>query len=143
MRFSVFVFACLSNRVAEIHDCTRLADWHYVPTSLNIADGASRGHSLEVLLSTSEWIKVRSFFVMRRVNGRLNRRSPLNLKNLYNRKFCKLRVEERRLQVAMHSCQKPTNFPNGQLQFVLLLHCCVGWQKFAKRLEFCIVLSES
>ena len=51
--FSVFV----SNRVAKIHDCTRPVDWRYVPTSMNIADGASRGHCLEVLLSTSEWIK--------------------------------------------------------------------------------------
>ena len=143
VRFSVFV----SNRVAEIHDCTRPADWHYVPTSLNIADGASHGHSLEVLLSTSEWTegpeflrheesqwpveqKFRSFFVLRRVNGRLNRRSPLNLKNLLNRKFCELRVEERLLQVAVQSCQKLTNSPNRQQQFVLLLHCCVGWQKF-------------
>ena len=64
----------------------------------------------------------------------MNRNTPLNLKNFHNRKFRKLCLEERLPQVAMQSCQKPTHFPIGHKQFVLLLHCCVGWRKFAKEI---------
>ena len=52
-RFQTFV----SNRVAEIHDSTRPAQWRYIPSHMNIADKASRGQTLEELVATPEWFK--------------------------------------------------------------------------------------
>ena len=51
-RYSIFV----ANRVAEIHDATRPADWRYVPTTMNAADSGSRGHQIEDLCPDSVWM---------------------------------------------------------------------------------------
>jgi len=39
-RFAVYV----GNRVSEIQSTTRIEDWRHCPTSLNVADGLTRGH---------------------------------------------------------------------------------------------------
>ena len=49
-RFHTFV----ANRVQKIRNCTNPQQWHYVPTDENPADGASRGKTVNELL-TSNW----------------------------------------------------------------------------------------
>ena len=89
------------------------ADWHYVPTSLNIADGASRGHSLEVLLSTSEWIEGPEFLHHDEsqwpVEQKVSTESQESSQQEVLRVMC-----GRLLQRAVQSCKKPTNSPSGQ-----------------------------
>ncbi|XP_052759036.1 uncharacterized protein LOC128202501 [Galleria mellonella] len=43
----------VAHRVGEILETTDVADWHYVPTALNVADDATRGQC--TLSSTSRW----------------------------------------------------------------------------------------
>ena len=51
-RFQRFV----ENRVSFIREHTDIQDWHYVPSSFNIADMASRGIYADALLSRREWV---------------------------------------------------------------------------------------
>ncbi len=52
-RLPVFV----ANRVAVIHDGSDVNQWSYVPSAMNPADHASRGLSVEHLITKEEWIK--------------------------------------------------------------------------------------
>ena len=52
-RYSIFV----ANRIAEIHDVTRPADWRYVPTTINAADTGSRGHTIGDLGPDGKWMR--------------------------------------------------------------------------------------
>ena len=56
-RFHVFV----ANRVEQIRQATRPDQWHYVRSSDNPADHASRGMQAEQLLSSSTWFSGPSF----------------------------------------------------------------------------------
>ena len=60
-RYNIFV----ANRIAEIHDVTGPADWRYVPTSMNAADGGSRGHSVEDVCPESTWLRGPEFLCKR------------------------------------------------------------------------------
>ena len=51
-RFHVFV----ANRITRIHQLTESKQWHYIPTSENPADHASRGMSVSSLLA-SNWFR--------------------------------------------------------------------------------------
>ena len=57
-RYHTFV----ANRVAEIHEKTRVSDWHHVPTSANPADDASRGVSPSAL-TKSRWLRGPDFLI--------------------------------------------------------------------------------
>ena len=50
-RFQVFV----ANRIQRIREASSPAQWHYVPTSLNPADEASRGQSASDFLNNHRW----------------------------------------------------------------------------------------
>ena len=52
-RLPVFV----ANRIAVIHDGSNVEQWRYIPTSLNPADHASRGLSVDQLVSKTEWLQ--------------------------------------------------------------------------------------
>ena len=52
-RFHTFV----ANRISTIHDGSKPDQWRYVDTKLNSADDASRGLSVDNLLSNTRWIK--------------------------------------------------------------------------------------
>eukprot|EP00112_Aurelia_sp_Birch-Aquarium-sp1_P012064 Seg2533.1 transcript_id=Seg2533.1/GoldUCD/mRNA.D3Y31 product="hypothetical protein" protein_id=Seg2533.1/GoldUCD/D3Y31 len=47
----------VANRIATIHDGSEPDQWRYVDTKLNPADDASRGLSVDNLLSNTRWIK--------------------------------------------------------------------------------------
>ncbi|XP_013403245.1 uncharacterized protein LOC106168647 [Lingula anatina] len=52
-RFPIYV----ANRVQFIRDFSEVEQWRYVPSSKNTADEASRGISVEQLLSSSRWLQ--------------------------------------------------------------------------------------
>ena len=52
-RFHTFV----ANRLALIHDGTKVSQWRYVPTDLNPADDCSRGMSVTSFLESQRWIQ--------------------------------------------------------------------------------------
>ena len=61
----------MAHRVGEILESTTVRNWHWVPTSLNVADDATRGISMRMTLELAlvGGVQVQSFFVVQHQNG--------------------------------------------------------------------------
>ena len=73
-RFHTFV----SNRVQQVHDYTSKSAWHYVPTSENPADLASRGLSPKDKYKQSVWFNGPSFLQESDISAHLSNTSGNN-----------------------------------------------------------------
>lgn len=88
-RFHVFV----ANRISKIHQLTDVQQWHYIETSENPADHASRGRTVQELIN-SNWFKGPAFLwnINWRIEDEKDWKSNLNVGDPEVRKVATLRT---------------------------------------------------